>query len=190
MTTLTDEKIASNACLLLGAENINSFTDGSVEAQAAAAMFERTLKALLVERRWSFSVKQAQFAQLSSTPVNTDSWDKIYQLPTDFLKLWKLYPEYIDYELFGTEYIYANFDGAMYGDYAFRPDTSKLPDYFVELLEVRLATKFCMPITEDEKKLATMKELEKDVMIRAKRADGQQRKNVGVKGFPLITARG
>ena len=188
MAALTDVKIASNACLLLGAENINSFTDGTVEAQAAAAMFERTLNSLLCERRWGFSIKQAQFSQLVDTPVT--NWAKAYQIPTDFLKLWKIYPEYVGYELFGTDFVYSDFDGELIGEYTFRPDTEYLPDYFVELLEVRCATKFCMPITEDEKKLQTMMRLEQEIMIRAKRADAQQRKNVGIKNFPLIDSRG
>lgn len=188
MAALTDEKIASNACLLLGAENINSFSDSSVESQTGAALYETTLRALLCERRWSFAIKQAQFSQLVATPVN--NWSKAYQIPSDFLKLWKLYPEYIDYELFGTDYIYSDYDGEMYGDYTFRPDTRYFPDFFVELLESRLAVKFCMPITEDEKKLNTMRDLEREVMVRAKRADAQQRKGVGLRSYSLINVRG
>lgn len=187
MASLTDEKIASNACLLIGAENINSFTDGSVEAQAAAALYERTLRSLLCERRWSFSIRQQQFSQLVNIPLV--GWDKAYQIPSDFLKLWKLYPEFIQYELYGNEYVYSNYNGELIGDYTYRPDTKYLPDYFVELLEMRLAVKFSMPITEDEKKLKTMQDLERVVMARAKMADAQQRKNVGMKHFSLVDVR-
>lgn len=184
----TDEEICSNACLLLGAEGINSFTDGSVEAEAADAFYERTLRALLTEKRWTFAIKQEQFSQLASTPVT--NWDKAYQIPTDCLRIHRVYPDYISYELFGDEYVYSNYDGELIGEYTYRPNTNFLPDYFIELLESRLAVKFCMPITEDEKKLKVMKELEKDIMVRAKRADAQQRKGVGIKDFSLIQVRG
>jgi len=189
MPTTTDTQLASNACLLLGANDIDSFADGSVEAQAANALYERALKSLLCERRWSFSVKISQLSQLVAEP-ESDRYSKAYQLPPDFLKLWRLNPDYINYDLYGTSYIFADYDGALFCEYTFRPDTRYFPDYFCELLEARLAVKFCMPITEDEKKLQTMMALEKEIMVRAKAADAQQRRGVKIRHFSLIDVRG
>lgn len=186
--TYSDVQICSNALLLLGANPINSFTDGTVEAEISSSFYEGVLKSVLTERRWSFAIGQQQLSQLVSTPV--EGYEKAYQLPSSLLKLVKVYPEWIRYELFENNLLYTDYDGEIVIEFMFKPSESSFPGYFIEYLETRLALKFCIPITEDAKKFEIISDLVDKSGRMARTADSQQRKGVGIKRFPMVDVRG
>jgi len=184
----TKENIATNASLLCGAGVINSFTEGTTESTLAAAMYDRTANATLVERRWSFTVFQKQASQIAGTP--NSKWSKAYTLPANMLKIHRVDPEFIKYELYSDTRILTDFDGVLFIDGQFRVDEEDWPDYFIEYLEARLAQKWVIPLTEDESKAKMIENLVVSLGRKARTADAQQRKGVGVTGFPITDARG
>ena len=181
-------QISSNALLLIGADTINSFTDGTNEATVAAALYDRTVNAVLAEKRWNFTVFQRQASKLVAEPES--KWQVAYVLPSTIIRIHRVDPEFIRYELYGGNQILTNFDGDLFIDGQFRVDELDWPDYFTEYVELRLAQKFIMPITDDEGKVAMIKDMVIDIGRKARTADGQQRKGVGVRAFPLIDSRG
>lgn len=181
-------QICSNAMVLIGADTVIDFDDGTNEAQVAAALYEGTVRAVLTEHRWSFAVTQGQASQLVAAPSNRFS--KQYELPAPVLSIDKITPDYIDYELFANRKIYTNFDGALWVEGVYRVDETVFPGYFTEYLEYRLAAKFAFPITADKNLAAAMTKEASAYQKMAKSADSKQRKNVGIKKWPLIEVRG
>ena len=183
MTTKID--IASNALLLLGHEPISSFTDPGKGAQVAANFYDITYEAALTHHPWRFAIGKAQLARLAAVPEN--EWDFAYQLPTGHLAIYRTYPE-VKYEIFENKLLYTNADKVEV-DYWLRPDESKLPSYFVEYMEFRLAAKFAYPVTKREKLTTAYSAEAKTQLLKAKFIDSQGRPNKGIQDAPFIEAR-
>ena len=77
--------VSSRALILIGAEPLTSFDDGTNEALVASSTYEDVARAGLVNTRWRFATKQAQLSRLSDAP--TGRYDAAYQLPSDSLML-------------------------------------------------------------------------------------------------------
>ncbi len=188
MATADAVRLSKNALLLIGADEITSFTQGTNEAKVADAFYETTVGATLAERRWNFSVLQEQASLDVATPPN--KWGYSYTLPAGLIKIHRVDPEWIPYELYGSQKLYTSYNGELYIDGQFRVDEEDFPDYFNEYLEARLAMKFVIPITDDEAKLTSITKLANELGRKARTADAQQRKGVGFKRFPITDARG
>lgn len=181
-------EICSRSMVLIGADNVISFEDGTNESQVSAALYESTLRSVLTEHRWNFATNQFQAAKLL-TPPNVQ-YAHQYELPAPILTIDKVNPEHIKYELFSGRKIFTSFDGDLWVEGIFRVDESQFPGYFTEYLEYRLAAKFAFPITADKGITQAMQDASKVFQKSAKAADSKQRKGVGFKNFSLITVRG
>lgn len=182
--SVSDVSMSSNALLLIGHSQINSFEDAGAGAKVAAALYTNTYEDLLSQHRWRFAVGKAQLNQLTATPLNEFRY--AYQLPADLLQLIRTYPS-SDYEIFQDK-LYSN-NNTVEIDYTFKPDESKLPTYFVTLMEYALAMKFAVPITEKESKADVFRKMFNDQLRRAKFIDSQGRPSDEVVDSPLVDAR-
>ena len=79
----TDVTICNKALLLLGAEAITSFSDGSPAAQACDTIYKEVKNSTLGMYRWSFTIAKTQLAQDTATP--NSEWRYQYRLPNDIL---------------------------------------------------------------------------------------------------------
>ena len=79
----TPIKVCSRASVLIGGDEIQSFTDGTLESSVADAVYEDIVRAALTNTRWRFATNQQQLNRLSETP--TGRWDAAYQLPSETL---------------------------------------------------------------------------------------------------------
>ena len=70
--------ICTRSLVLIGAQPITSFSDGSNEALVAVNLYEDTIQASLVNTRWRFAVNQAIGNRLSDEP--TGRYNSAYQL--------------------------------------------------------------------------------------------------------------
>lgn len=181
-------QICSNAMVLIAADSVVSFEDGTNESQVASALYERTVRSALCEQRWTFNTQSFQASKLVA-PSDSDYKFK-YQLPSPILTIDKLSPSHIQYELYAKRTIHTDYDGELWVDGQYRVDETEMPDYFLEYLEYRLAAKFAWPITSDQSVVTKMRAEAEIFMLKAKSADAKQRKKVGFKRFPLIQVRG
>ena len=168
----SDIALASNAMLLLGANTISSFTDGSSEAQVASNLYEHSYKFILASHRWRFAVKQEKLARLTKKPEAV--YDYQFQLPTDLLYL--IRP--IDsqrYEVYGDK-IYSN-SAEMVIEFVYTVDAGLLPSYFAKAMEYYLAFQFAVPITGDLAKASFFEEQYNKAIIKAKFLDSSARPN-------------
>ena len=73
--------VCTRSLVLIGAQPITSFSDGSNEALVAVNLYEDTVQGSLVNTRWRFAVNQAIGNRLSDAP--TGRYNSAYQIPSD-----------------------------------------------------------------------------------------------------------
>ena len=76
----TDIDICARALVMIGAQPISSFSDGSTEALVASNVYTDVTEASLTRHRWRFATTQGTLSLLSNTP--TGRYAYAYQMPT------------------------------------------------------------------------------------------------------------
>lgn len=173
----TDVEICSQALLLVGADEITSFSDETREALICQAMYDTTLKSLLEEHPWRFSLAQAQLAQLVATPLY--GYNYAYQLPTDMLRLMAT-ESAGPYQVFENK-LYSN-ESEVYVTYQIKPDEARFPAYFVKVLVLEMAVALAFSLSEDESKASAMQALLEVAKRKARNTDSQQQPTRAVRG--------
>jgi hypothetical protein len=180
----TDISMCSNALLLIGHSTIASFTDPGAGAEVASNLYETTYENMLTLHRWRFASAKAQLSRLVSSPLN--EWDYAYTLPANYLTMIKLYPE-TDFEIY-ENLLYSN-EPTVSIDYIFKPDESRLPAYFVKLMEFHLAAQFAIPVTDNTSKAEEYRRMFEDQLRRSKFIDSQARPQDPIVDSPFIEVR-
>jgi len=179
--------ISSNALIRLGANTINSFGDGMVEAIVADNLYTTTYRSLLSERRWSFAQAQAQLGKLTEAPKS--GFVTVWQLPADFIRLIRVIPDYLNYGVYQNKlHVDSDLD-ELFVDYLFEPDEQDLPYYFQEYLELSLAAAFAIPVTDNENKSQAMMNLKNEAGRHARSVDSQQQQQTGFQNLSLLGVR-
>lgn len=149
----TSLSICSDALIMLGAQPISSFTEGSDAAQACDRLYPDLRDSLLSRYPWSWSYQKTQLARLATAPIS--EWDYAYQLPGDMLSgVRALFntadtfgmPLRYGWEIYGDQ-VYTN-EETVYIDYQTSVNESKMPYYFVHLLRHAMAGELGMVITD------------------------------------------
>ena len=171
---VTSLKIASRALILIGADAITAFDDGSTEATIATNMYEDVCRTALTNTRWRFATNQATLNLLSSAP--TGRYDKAYQIPSDSLMIHAVTvnDNVIDYQTYGDK-IYADTSttDSLIADYTFRVGEDKFPSYFILALEYSLASVFATSIARDANLANLMTNAASNAMAKARSLDSQ-----------------
>ena len=144
--------ICSDSLIMLGANPLSSFTEGTTAATVADRLYDDIKASLLVAYPWAFTLKKVQLAQSTAAPLN--EWLHSYQLPSDRVAA----PRAVFYsgstgaattsafEIFGDK-LYTDFS-TVYIDYQYDPGESQYPKHFVQLLKYYLAWHFAEPVTD------------------------------------------
>lgn len=185
-----DVQFANSSVIMVGGNPINSFSDGSLEANVTSVLYEDTLTDLLTSHPWRFCTDK--FGPLSkdvASPKN--EFEYSYTLPAGQLKLWAVQPTYIEYEIFKDKKLYTDWDEEIYVESTIRPDESQFPPYFRRLFQLTLASVIAEPITENTSKAERYEKMAEKYKKDAKRLDSTQRRQVlSSRGNPLINVRG
>ena len=170
----TSLKIASRALILIGADAITAFDDGSTEATIATNMYEDVCRTALTNTRWRIATNQATLNLLSSAP--TGRYDRAYQIPSDSLMIHAVTvnDNVIDYQTYGDK-IYADTSttDSLIADYTFRVGEDKFPSYFILALEYSLASVFATSIARDANLANLMTNAASNAMAKARSLDSQ-----------------
>ena len=180
----SDIDISSNALQMIGAGSIQSFTDPGAGAAVASALYESLLAALLTRTYWRFTIKKQSLNRLSQTPLN--GYKYAYQIPTDSLKIERVYPR-IGYQIFEDK-IYTDAE-SLSADYVYRPATTALPSYFVLAFTYKLASEFALAVTDDVGKNQTYEAKFREAMGEAFAADAQQHPQIPIQDSPFTDVR-
>lgn len=142
MSGTTKIQILSDALSYLGENPITSIDLSNRLVNALNSVYERELRTLLAENELRFAVKQIELSKLTTETPVINTYDYIYELPGDYIKLIYLYPHNIDYNIYDGNKIYTNAD-KLYMEYVSRIDESKFSDtfslYFASKLAWRVA---------------------------------------------------
>jgi len=187
---LNDVALASRALIRIGAAPISSFTDGTVEAEIAGALFGPVRDGLLSAYAWGFATGQIALDELQTPPVA--DYDRAFSLPTDYLRALSAGT---GTKGRGLKYRIAR--GALHTNaqnvvltYIFRPEEEEFPPYFDQAIIARLAAEFCIPITESTSRASALFDLAEDEFKRARQIDAQQDTPNAIEKFPLVDIRG
>ncbi len=144
---ITDIDICARALILIGANPITSFEDGTTEATVAANLYEDTVRDMLTRYRWRFASGQTQLSRLTDAP--TSRWDAAYQAPADMLMLHVVtvndnpiaYDRYQD-----LIYCNATTEDVVVADYTFRANEELWSPGFITAIEYQLASIFAYSV--------------------------------------------
>ena len=135
------------ALLLLGAEPITSFSDGTPAAQACSTIYEDTKRTTLGMYRWSFTIAKKELARDTASP--NSEWTYQYLLPNDILngvpeavrttkspggqlfKNWEIGQAAGTYAVLMTEAT------EIHIDYQRVVSEGYMPSYFIQLLDIK-----------------------------------------------------
>jgi len=180
----------SKALLKLGENPIQSFDEGTVEAEVAEAVYGSSRDALLSAHPWSFASGQSSLPKLVATPVADSA--NAYHLPEGFLRAISLGGS-IDVGR-GASYrihekrVHTTVDPAIL-TYIFRADESATPPFFDQVLVAVLAFEMCVPLTESNTRAQALSKSAEGELRRARLIDSQQQTPGHFEDFTLINAR-
>lgn len=187
--TLSDAEICSIALVKIGANEIATFEDETVEADVARRLYDVALCGLVVSHPWHFTLTEVELASVDEPSMA--GFAQVFDLPDDMLRAISAGASPrgrgIDYRIAGRR-LYANSPSVMLS-YQRRPETSEFPAFFLQALVARLAAEFCMPITESTNRAEALFKLAAAELRIARLIDSQQATPRAVEDFTLIAAR-
>jgi len=189
----TKVDICARALIMIGAQPISSFDDGSTEALVASNIYENITQSILCRHRWRFATEQQQLSLLATAP--TGRWEYAYQLPTspDLLQLNTITVADIpiEYSRYGDKIFVNGYDSqsALIADYIFRQDESEFPAYFKLGLEYTLASIFAGSVARDAAMIQQFSTLAERQILIAKNTDSQEVTNKKLSTKRFITNR-
>jgi hypothetical protein len=182
--------ICSRALILIGADTITSFEDGTTEALVSVNMYEDVARTALVNSRWRFSTNQTELNLLTALP--TGRYDRAYQLPSDYLMTHAatVNDNLIEYQLYGDK-LFANTSPSdkVILDHTFRVDEVYWPSYFTIAVEYALATVFATAVARDTALAGLMNTQAQLTMTKARTLDSQQQTTRKLATSRFITNR-
>lgn len=158
----TDVKICNKALLLLGAESITSFTDGSTAGNACNIIYNDVKASTLAMYPWSFTIKKTELTRDTNTP--NSEWQYQYTMPNDMLTgvpravrasgsagsptitSWEMGTAEQGYSVLFTNQL------SIFIDYQKTVAESAMPSYFVQLLGYQLAWHLAEVMTDQTAK--------------------------------------
>lgn len=172
---VSDISICSAACLLVGANEIESFIDDLNEAKVCSAIYDITKENTLSKHPWQFSLGHAQLARLTATPEF--GFKYAFQIPPGFIRLIETDPV-TDYRI-NEDKIHCD-NETLKIKYQFSPSEAKFPPYFVRLLELELASLLAASLGEDLSKQQMFQALAEKQERKARNTDSQNHKGTQV----------
>ena len=174
----TNIDICARALIMIGAQPISSFSDGSTEALVASNIYDDVVEASLTRHRWRFATTQQQLSLLTNTP--TGRFDYAYQIPTSPAVLQIITLTVNDYVIPYSRYqnyIYLNGYGSnneVIMDYIYKVDESYFPAHFRLALEYELASIFAGSVARDSNMIEQFKTLSERQFLVAKNIDSAE----------------
>ncbi|MDB4421829.1 hypothetical protein N9268_02510 [Akkermansiaceae bacterium] len=198
----TSLSICSDALLMLGANPISSFTEGTDEANICNSLYPDIKNKTLATYPWSFSFKKVQLSRLITTP--TTEYKYQYALPSDMIGTPRAiftsnqagaYPQR-NYKLMGGKLL-TDYE-EVYVDYQYAVEEYEMPHYFVQNMKYQLTWHLAMPITDQVEKTDYWRTVAQGTpgengrggyMRQAMNIDGQGQPTNAFQDFSLIDVR-
>ena len=150
--------IVNRSLSLIGANQITgsdllTTTDTSEEAIQAGLHYQDAKEYLLSAAYWHFAKRKIILTAEATTPpvTNSTEWKYYYDLPSEFVTLYKFEPRIFDYTMYNDAtlgwVLYTNYAGPLEMDYIHDIDESQWPRWFRHLFQFYFASILALPIT-------------------------------------------
>ncbi|WP_341909673.1 hypothetical protein [Ferrovibrio terrae] len=188
---LSGAQLCAAALVKLGEKPIDSLEQGGVPAGVAKVLYPPIRDALYSVMPWSFLTVVTALNRLpEATP---EGFSYAYRSPASMLRAITLGDGRADgrapYRIFSNREIWTDAEAPLL-TYVARVDESLLPPFFDLALIDRLAADFCIPITEDAVRAASLNKIADSSLARARLADSQQNTPQVMVDDTLIAVRG
>lgn len=170
---ITAIDLCSKALLLIGANAIQSFDDGSRESDVCSSVYELVRDTLFSNRLWAFTIEQRDLARLNETPLR--DWKYSYAIPPDVIRIKKV-SNSKDFEIVRGR-LYSN-SPTLSVDCQVAVDAAEMPPYFQTALISELASKLSVSLLGDTTKYNLFAAMAQRDLINARLADSQNRPNI------------
>jgi hypothetical protein len=190
---VTKVDIASRALVMIGANPIASFTDGTTEANVTNTIYEEIIESSLTRHNWRFATGQQQLSLLANSP--TGRFEYAYQIPAnpeclkilavtvnDALIQYNRYEDKIYLDGFGSQ-------STVIMDYIFRQSEDQFPPHFRLAIEYKLASIFGGSVARDAALVREFDQLSERQMLIAKNTDSQETTTKTLSTDRFITER-
>ena len=140
-------QICQQALVVIGAQPLTSFDDGTTESIACSNLYENTARDELSQYRWRFASNQVQLSRLVDVP--SAKWDAAYQLPPECLAITTVYVNDIpiDFDRYEDNvFCNAEVSDVVILEGTFRIDEQYWPPYFVQMMVYRIASQLAHSI--------------------------------------------
>lgn len=188
--TVTKEEICQHALVLIGAQPISSFDDGSTEATACENMYENTVQDALSTYRWRFAIGMEQMSRLVDAPLT--KWDAAYQIPTTCLWPLTCYinSSVIDFDRY-EDMIFcdATSSDEVILEYVARVDEQFWPPYFTQYIIHLMAAQLALSIAMNESMAQSLNSMAAQKGSIARNRDAMGRTAPNIKTTRLINSR-
>jgi hypothetical protein len=183
--------IVSLAVMLLGHKPIQSLDNADDLVTAAEQAYDILLPSVLATGNWRFSMQIQQLTLTSIIPPLQTGWQNVYQLPSGFLKNIRIIPQNYDYEIYANNLIYCNWgtQSEVFMEYAFLPDTSQLPPWFVNYFIWEIACFLALASAQKPDYFKVLVQQKNVAWAIAAAADAQNRPQFSQTVFPVLNNR-
>lgn len=176
---ISEVSICNMALARIGANRINSLTDGSVDARQCDTHYEQTRNALLRSHWWRFASARSVLSQDTVDPEF--QWDNQFILPTGFMRLKAVFADNNTRSRTSTHSFAIEGQRLLTDDDAVSiryikkvDDPAEFDPLFVEVLVLALAIKLIMPLAQDKGLRRELQEELEPLMRRVRTIDRQE----------------
>lgn len=175
--TTTDIELSSKALVMIGADPITSFADGSREAVVAANLYEEVTRGEMSEYPWRFLITQERANRETEPPVGTE-WEASYTIPSSSLRVInvKVNGRPVKFDVFLKSF-HTNTSAEEVVIIEFVKDALEKdwPHYFRSYIVLRMAAVFASSLGRDGDLTTAMSELAEISKRAARSSDSQGR---------------
>lgn len=178
--------IIAMICQILGGPTVISTTNTNPYGSMLLAQYDLTVGTAFGVNNWRFANKILQLSQLVEVPPAVTGYQYAYQLPSDYIACWRVYP-LIDYKIIGNQ-VWTNAN-TLSMEYRYQPDESTWPIYFVNFIAFAVAARLAYLVTRSA---ALVQQLENEADTNKQIAlytDAQSHPNQPLIDQPYIFAR-
>jgi len=177
---------------LLGQEPPTSLGESSEKkVQTCSFIYDMYYKTFLCDHAWHFARTATELVQVSNAPTIVN-FTYAYQIPSGFLRLYKLDP-IVDYKVFGT-YLYTNAAPNPTGTnptlyYTEYKQEGVLPEWYISYLIEAFTALFAMPVTQNSTLLQIWRESASQRRDQATAIDESQQPNELIINNPIAASK-
>lgn len=208
---MTETIVISNAITLLGHAPITTLSNPDQLTNAAIQAYNMLLPGILSQNNWRFAINIQPLVR--SLEIAPSPWGAVYNLPTGFLKLIRLYPNIYEFDIYNNSKLYTILQNGWNGcgqpptpptpppdpccnrqqqfsiEYVFQPDVSQLPFRFVNYFIYEIALNLCLSSAQRPDYYTVLEKQRNYQYAMAAASEAQNRPQYSQVLFPVLTNR-